>query len=82
VWTGLLLQTTLAPPCAQCDIVSKGQVKAIRALLARLNPLARILQCVRAQVPLKEVMSTGLFDLEKVSRMNPGEEVGVWVRVM
>ena len=55
----------------KADLVSSDDLATLRALLARLNPRARQVECVRGQVPLAEVLDTGRFDLE-AARAAPG----------
>jgi G3E family GTPase len=45
----------------KCDLVDEREVKRIEDLLHQLNPTARILRSVRGQVPLGELVNTGLF---------------------
>ncbi|GHG04509.1 GTP-binding protein [Deinococcus piscis] len=46
------------------DLAAEADVERLRELLAVTNPRARVLTAVRGQVPLSEVLDTGLFDLE------------------
>lgn len=56
------------------DLVDDVTADRLRAALRRLNPAARIVDTVRGQVPLQEVLGTRLFDLERAQQA-PG-----WVR--
>jgi len=50
------------------DLVTTRQADYLKEVLKRLNPEARIVESVRGKVPLKAVLNTGLFDLEKASQ--------------
>lgn len=56
------------------DLVDKATADGLRATLTRLNPVARIVPAVHGRVPLKDVLGTRLFDLERAQQA-PG-----WVR--
>ncbi|WP_411076041.1 GTP-binding protein [Streptomyces sp. cmx-4-7] len=47
------------------DLVGADDALRLRAALTRLNPAARVVTAVRGQVPLGQVLGTGLFDLER-----------------
>lgn len=47
------------------DLVTEEQLKELYAILQKLNPEARILPAKESNVPLDEVIHTGLFDYEK-----------------
>lgn len=75
-----LLELTPGVVLARSSIVNPGQFSIngqrtndaqgeLRGLLRRMNPTAKILETERGAVPLKEVLGTGLFDMEK--RRNP-----------
>ncbi len=49
------------------DLVNAGQAQRLEAILEALNPGARIVKAVRGQVPLENVLDTGLFDYEKAA---------------
>ncbi|MYT24662.1 GTP-binding protein, partial [Streptomyces sp. SID7760] len=51
-----------------------ARARRLRATLSRLNPEARIVQALRGQVALDQVLGTGLFDVERAQQA-PG-----WVR--
>ena len=44
------------------------ELQAVEGLVRKLNPTARVIVCERGQVPLKEILNTGKFDLEKAQR--------------
>lgn len=56
------------------DLVGTETADRLRATLARLNPVARIVPATRGRVSVREVMGTGLFDLERA------QEAPGWVR--
>ncbi|MER5211914.1 GTP-binding protein [Streptomyces sp. NPDC002838] len=56
------------------DLVDEEAAARLRATLGRLNPVARIVPAVHGTVALREVLGTGLFDLERAQQA-PG-----WVR--
>jgi len=58
------------------DLVSRPGVARLRAILAALNPRARIVESRYGEVPLAEVLNTGRFDFADAQRA-PG-----WMRVM
>ncbi|GAA0298853.1 zinc metallochaperone GTPase ZigA [Streptomyces polychromogenes] len=47
------------------DLVGKRSADRLRAALSRLNPVARIVPATRGRVELREILGTGLFDLER-----------------
>ncbi len=53
------------------DLAPVDDVERIEALVGALNPRARIVRAERGQVPLREVLETGRFDLE-VAAESPG----------
>ena len=56
------------------DLVSENQAGEVEAVLAALNPGARIVPAVRGEVELSSVLDTGLFDYEKA------ESSAGWIR--
>jgi G3E family GTPase len=50
------------------DLLSPENVGELSGMLQALNPDAKIIETVRSQVPLREVMDTGLFDFEAASQ--------------
>lgn len=49
---------------SKCDLVDESTIVKLENLLQLLNPTARIVRGIRGQVPLNEVMNTGLFSNE------------------
>jgi G3E family GTPase len=49
------------------DLMDPEEVVELRQLLHRLNPSAKILTSTHANIPLREILNTGLFDFEKAS---------------
>jgi G3E family GTPase len=47
------------------DLVAEGEADRIEAMLTRLNPGARVVRAIDGRLPLRQVLGTGLFDLEK-----------------
>lgn len=56
------------------DLVDTESAARLRAALVRLNPAARIVEAEHSRVDLRQVLGTGLFDLERAQQA-PG-----WVR--
>jgi G3E family GTPase len=44
------------------DLVDEARLSRLEALLARLNPRARVLRSALAEVPLSQILDTGLFN--------------------
>ena len=53
------------------DKVDAARRDEVTAVVKALNPVAHIVYADRGQVPLKQILGTGLFDLERASAM-PG----------
>jgi len=53
------------------DKVDAARRDEVTAVVKALNPVAKIVYAERGQVPLKQILGTGLFDLERASAM-PG----------
>ena len=54
------------------DLLSKDKLEEVRAVIARLNPGARLIPTQQSQVQdLNQVLNTGLFDMEK-AQSSPG----------
>ncbi|MDP2416137.1 MAG: GTP-binding protein [Hydrogenophaga sp.] len=53
------------------DKVDAARRDEVTAVVKALNPVAQIVYTDRGQVPLKQILGTGLFDLERASAM-PG----------
>ena len=56
------------------DQIGEAQEQQLRAILHHLNPEARIVCAIRGRVDSREILNTGLFDMEAAERA-PG-----WVR--
>jgi G3E family GTPase len=52
----------------KCDLVTKDQLGNLKAVLRKLNATARIVESIKGQVPLKEILHTGLFDFDTTSQ--------------
>ncbi|MGR4878641.1 GTP-binding protein [Streptomyces sp. LARHCF249] len=50
------------------DLVDERSAGRLRAALTRLNPVATIVPATRGRVELREVLGTGLFDLERAQQ--------------
>ncbi|HMZ53967.1 MAG TPA: zinc metallochaperone GTPase ZigA [Nitrospira sp.] len=50
------------------DLVSPGDLATLEAILAKLNPEARILRAAQGRVPLTALLDTKLFDFERASQ--------------
>lgn len=49
------------------DLVDQESIQELHAVLKKLNPGARILETAHSQVPLSEILDTGLFNFEEAS---------------
>lgn len=58
------------------DLVTKSELKKLVHIVEALNPQAKIVTSCRANIPLQEILHTGLFDLEK-AKDSPG-----WMAVL
>lgn len=47
------------------DLISKEELQVVCSMIRALNTKAKIIEAVRSEVDLAEVMETGLFDLEQ-----------------
>lgn len=56
------------------DLLTTEEITRLREVVSRLNPLAKIYETVRSDVPLSAVFDTHLFDFS-VAQRNPG-----WLR--
>ncbi|WP_126245836.1 GTP-binding protein [Chitinophaga rhizosphaerae] len=52
----------------KCDLVTAEQKGALKSLLRKLNAKARIVEAVKGEVPLREVLHTRLFDFDETSQ--------------
>ncbi len=59
----------------KCDLVDHATVDRIESIVRALNPGARIVRARNAEVPLRLVLDTGLFDLERA------EQQAGWLQV-
>lgn len=50
------------------DLVSENDLKLLKAVIEKLNPLAKQLESSFSKVDLKEILNTGLFDFEEASQ--------------
>ncbi|PLR91670.1 GTP-binding protein [Bacillus sp. T33-2] len=50
------------------DLVHSDSVTELKAILHKLNPQARIIESVKSQVTVNEIVDTGLFDFEAASQ--------------
>ena len=65
------------------DVISKDQLKTVKALIRGLNVKAKIIETTHSKVDMKEVIDTGLYNLEEAQNhplwvqelYNPGEHV-------
>ncbi len=51
----------------KADLASSHELSRIEGIVARLNPRARVIRAIRADVPLGSVLDTGRFDLEEAT---------------
>ncbi|WNS46211.1 GTP-binding protein [Paenibacillus sp. MMS20-IR301] len=51
----------------KCDLVAEQELNKLEAVLRRLQPRAKIIRTVNAQVDPAEILNTGLFDFEQTS---------------
>lgn len=49
------------------DLVSPSKTEQLKAIIRKLNPEARIITSVEAQVDINQIVNTGLFDFNKAS---------------
>jgi len=50
---------------SKADLVNAHQLGVVEAICRQLNPLARIVHATRGEVPLDQILDTGLFDMER-----------------
>jgi len=50
------------------DLVSENDLKLLKAVIKKLNPLAKQLESSFSKVDLKEILNTGFFDFEEASQ--------------
>ncbi len=56
------------------DLISEQDLKTVNAIIRSLNAKAKIIETTLAQVDMKEVMDTGLYDLEEA------QEHPLWIQ--
>ena len=56
---------------SKADLVTADELAYLRAILAKLNPSARLIEATHGRVPLGEVLDTGLFDMDHAAS-HPG----------
>ncbi|MBC9931439.1 GTP-binding protein [Chitinophaga qingshengii] len=52
----------------KCDLVSPEQLGNLKAMLRKLNANAVLLESVNGQVPLHQILNTGLFDFDATAQ--------------
>lgn len=50
------------------DLVTPSQLELVKALIKKLNPVAKLIEATRGNISPKEIINTGLFDFEKASQ--------------
>jgi G3E family GTPase len=53
---------------SKCDLVTNEEADALTAILAQLNPGAKIIRTIEGRVPCRELLETGLYDEETSAR--------------
>jgi G3E family GTPase len=53
----------------KCDLVSKEDLAMIHGIVTRLNPHAKVLETVRSEVDLAEILNTNLFSMDKAAKV-------------
>jgi len=56
---------------SKMDLVSGDEIAYLRAILHQLNPKAKLIEADHGQVPLGELVDTGLFDMDQAAS-HPG----------
>ena len=56
---------------SKADLVIADDLAYLRAILAKLNPKAKLIEADHGQVPLGELLDTGLFDMDQAAT-HPG----------
>ena len=51
----------------KADLINTEKLKQLKAVIQKLNPVARILESTFGKVKLNEIVNTGLFDFEEAS---------------
>jgi G3E family GTPase len=52
----------------KCDLVEEAELEKLEAVLRKLQPHAKLIRTSRGRVNPREILHTGLFDLEKASQ--------------
>lgn len=60
----------------KCDLLDDHAIATLQAILRQLNPDARFIRAVNGNVPIDEIIGTGMFDFEAAANA-PG-----WLKVM
>lgn len=55
---------------SKTDLVDAAQLAAVLGLIKALNPVAEVICAERGRVPLRRLLGTGKFDLERASAMS------------
>jgi G3E family GTPase len=53
-------------------LVSAEQLAAVRARIASINPLAKLIEANHCDAPLDQLLNLGAFDLERIMSIEPG----------
>jgi len=53
---------------SKTDLVKNDDIKKLTAILATLNTEARIIPIIDGQVPIEDILNTGLFDFERAQQ--------------
>ncbi|MGP1511594.1 MAG: CobW family GTP-binding protein [Treponema sp.] len=48
------------------DLVTEDQMKRVRAVINKLQPHVKVIETIRCEVPIEDLLSTGRFDFETV----------------
>jgi len=56
---------------SKTDLVDAEQLGRVEGIIRQLNPVADVIRIQKGDVPLKQILNTGVFDLEK-AQMSPG----------
>lgn len=56
------------------DLVDQAGLEAARSAVAHANPQARLLECVRGEVPLDAILNRGAFDLSRLELVAGGDD--------
>jgi G3E family GTPase len=53
------------------DLVGETELKAIEAVIAKINPYARVLRTERSAAPIEALLNQGAFDLQRITELRP-----------